>query len=194
MSKFLSNLLLVWLACGILVVVVVLVLPSCPTPGYHGYFTNVTRYTIKPTTATPRGIVVAGTSDASLLAVVDLKVDQVEECLVKQKVVVRVNRKWFGVHIPPDWYVSSCSGEQLIPSVVDYRLCEAKGLVIPTACHTVSKPTPSCPCICNMRSVIQDDFWIITTPNLKLFKAELIRLVSNTNNVWIDKRLQPCLL
>ena len=137
---------------------------------------------------------VAGTADASLLAMVDLRVDQVEECLARQKVATKINRKWFGVYIPPDWYVSKCSGEQLIPSVVDYRLCEAKGLIIPTVCHTVIKPTASCPCVCNMRSVIQDDFWIVTTPNLKLFKAELIRLVSNVNNVWVDPRLQPCLL
>ena len=136
---------------------------------------------------------VAGTTDASLLDAIDAKVDQVEVCLAKQVPSVKVNRKWFGVYIPPDWYVSKCSGEQLIPSSVSYKLCEVKGLDIPTTCHMVTTPTASCPCVCNVRSVIQNNFWIVVTPNLKLFKAELIRLVSNVNNVWTDSQLQPCL-
>ena len=185
------------LMCGLIVAVLVgaalLLLPACPSPGYHGHFTNVTNYHLKKETTTPRGIVVSGTHDASVLAAIDLKVDQVELCLAMMMPTVQLEREWFGVAIPPDWYVSTCSGEQLIPSAVDYRLCEAKGLDIPDACHFVQKPTAQCPCVCNVRSVIQDDYWVLTTPNLKLFKAELIRLVANINNVWIDERLQPCL-
>jgi hypothetical protein len=90
------------------------------------------------------------------------------------------------VFIPPDWYTSKCSGEQLVPSRIDFAGCAEKGVKLPKACQDTDlmKPTKECPCVCNVRAKVQDDWWIVTAPNLKLYKAELTRLVTGIYDPW----------
>ena len=117
---------------------------------------------------------------------IDEKVSELELCLNTSGVLKgKIRRDWFGVLIPPDWYTSECTGEQMIPSRISYLLCEKKpGVKIPETCR----------CPCNVRSAIQDNWLIVTTPNLKLFKAELARLVlwPRHNNPWKDSRVSQC--
>lgn len=162
---------------------------SCP-PRYRGGFLNVTDYKVGRGRRTPGGVLVVGDVPGER---VDQKVAELDACL-RRAGFSAIRKKRFGVFVPPDWYVSKCSGEQLIPSRMPCRLCtEAKGLPLPQKCCGLAKPTLECPCVCNARAAIQDDFWIVTAPNLKLFKAELARLVTGVNNPWKDDRLHSCL-
>lgn len=145
---------------------------------------------------TPRGILVIrddAVITTEFLAEVDVKTDDLEACLGRQINLGEIHRNWFVVYVPVDWYVSTCSGEQLIPSTPPPSSCRSKGLVIPVECEYVERPTPECPCVCNVRAVIQDSRYIVVTPNLKLYRAELTRLVTNVNNPWTNQALLPCL-
>jgi hypothetical protein len=83
------------------------------------------------------------------------------------------------VKIPDDWFVSECSGEELLPIPAPQELCDAKGL--PRDCG------------CYWRVETQDDNIIVVPPGLKLYKAELARIVTGENNVWIVPRITACL-
>lgn len=171
-------------------------LVGCPNGSYNPNYANATNYVVEKSqgTRTSGGVLVVALKDRNeiLFAAIDRSVDELDVCLAKlgRK---KVQRRWFGVLVPIDWYVSSCSGEQLVPSKANPALCEAKGLTIPEQCRWVAKPSSECPCPCNFRAVIQDDWWIVTAPNLKLFKAELLRLVTSVNNVWANETLRTCL-
>lgn len=119
---------------------------------------------------------------------IDRKTDELEQCLGQ-----KLHRDWFAVYVPPDWYVSSCTGQQLVPSYAALELCRAKGLNVPETCRGVLKPTKQCPCPCNFRAIVQDGFLVVTAPNLALYKAELTRIVTGVNNPWADKSLVKCL-
>ncbi|MCK5018894.1 MAG: hypothetical protein KAS32_17665 [Candidatus Peribacteraceae bacterium] len=150
-----------------------LLLCSCEQVGYKGIFKDTTNYSIKDDYVfSPAGIKVYPNGNKIDLNNIDLKVSELEECLK-----LSIHRDWFSVYIPSDWYVSECSGQQLIPSLVDYKLCEAKGLIIEEECRGLRYPTEECPCPCNIRSGIQNNNVIITTPNLELFKMPLARMV-----------------
>lgn len=140
---------------------------------YTGYFSNVTKYDIKGDYVyTPKGIRVYLNGNDVDVGLIDTKVDELEFCLGE-----KIHRECFYVYIPKDWYTSPCSGEQVIPSTVDAQLCRDKGIDIPIECELVDYPTEECPCPCNVRATIQDDKVVVTTPNLKLFKMPLARIV-----------------
>jgi hypothetical protein len=155
------------------------------------------KYGEKDFVKTPKGVQVSAPATIrtpAFLKEVDQLVDEVEKCLQERDYIKKpLNRKWFGVVVPINVFKSPCSGQYLVPSRVNYRLCEAKGVTIKPECRYVEEPTKECPCPCSMRSVIQDDWAIITTQTLNLFKAELVRLVTSKNNPWLDPRLVPCL-
>jgi len=198
-----------WLRASILILLVALIFAGgvilitlsagCPPRSYPGGFLNVTHYSINKndTWRTPKNIrVVATKKDVTLdfFKLVDQKTDELEACLLKSGgSTKKINRDWFGVYVPADWYVSKCSGEQLVPSRVSYTLCEAKGLKIEEECYNNERPTEICPCVCNVRATIQDDYWIVTAPNLKLFKTELARLHTNKNAPWKYPEISRCL-
>jgi len=170
---------------------------SCPQDHYYGNFLNVTHYKIDRSDGvmSPGGIVVIRADTPvtpAFLDLVDLYVDTLDYCL-QDNGWPPIHRAWVGVYVPADWYTSSCSGEQLVPSEVQYRLCEDKGLWLPEECREVHAPTPQCPCVCNVRAAIQDDRWIVTAPNLKLLKNEMSRLTTNVNAPWSDPTISPCL-
>lgn len=172
---------------------------GCPATRYPGPFANVTKYKIpsKGGKLTPKGIrviVPAKDDKPELYKQIDQKADELEACLLQTGALKKkLQRGWFGVYIPADWYVSACSKEQLVPSTVSYKLCEAKGLKIEEECRNHERPTSICPCVCNVRATIQNDYWVVTAPNLKLFKAELARLSTNQNNPWAVEIIQKCL-
>lgn len=161
---------------------------SCSQPGYDGYFLNVTDYSIKGDyEISPAGIKVYTNGNDINLNDIDMKVLELEQCLQ-----MSIHRDWFSVYIPSDWYVSPCSGEQEIPSKVDPELCRAKGLIIEEECEWVDYPTEGCPCPCSARSTIQDNDVVITTPNLKLFKMPLARMVMYPKYM-IGSELEHCM-
>jgi hypothetical protein len=179
-------LLLCWLTC----------LSACPQTQYHNFYLDVTHYQIdrKRGTRTAKGILVVRADSVvtpTFLQEIDRLTDQVDACL-QTKGFKPIKRNWFGVFVPADWYVSTCSGEQLIPSTPPCQGCYDKNLPIPKECCGLAKPTTTCPCVCNCRAVAQG-FWLITTPNLKLFKAEMCRISTGVNSCWGRPDLVPCL-
>lgn len=175
----------VWLFCS-----------SCPT-GYNNYWSNCTDYEIDAATGvvSPGGVLVVRDDTevtSTFLYFVAIAVHNFDACMQAQG-WPRLNKKWLGIYIPADWYVSRCSGEQLVPSTVAYQLCVDKGLFLPEECRGVHAPTEICPCVCNVRATIQDNFWIVTAPNFKLFTTELARLVTGEGSPWSNDRISPCL-
>jgi len=161
--------------------VIFLALLGCgPSDGpgycYENHYLTLKRYDANFTLQTPKGIWVDATGQNVDLAKIDELTDELESCLG-----TRVNRECIGVKIPDDWFVSECSGEELLPISADDSLCLAKGVT----------PTPECPC--NWRVETQDDNIIVVPPGLKLYKAELARIVTGENNVWVVPRITACL-
>jgi len=194
------------LAIAVVFVMAILALPGCPATRYPGGFLTVTpQYKPKKGEAktTPGGVLLivkkASQSFAELSALVDKKTSELEACLLKTGALKKkIRRDWFGVYIPKDWYVSTCSKEQLVPSKVSYKLCEQKKhngvpIKIEEECRFHMYPTEICPCVCNVRATIHWDFWIVTAPNLKLFKTELARLTTNQNKPWAVPAITQCL-
>lgn len=183
---------------------------SCEDVGCYedDRYANVTHYVTEPNLLTQEGISVRYDGDqtthsryarsfSDVLAEVDQRTDRVEQCLrrlypdgklpvpviaeghcIRSYFEPEVKRECMSVLIAPDSHYG-CSGEQLFPCSVNPQLCIDKGLTI----------TPECPCEC--RSTIQDNKTIVTTPDMHLYDAELIRLVTGCNMVWIEG-LQEC--
>ena len=176
--------------------VLLVLLTGCPPTGYSVFYANVTHYSWDPkdAKATPGGVrYIAPAKDAAFVADLDKKTTELKACLagLNPKWVVRTD--WFLILVPSDWYVSACSGQQLVPSTPACSLCiDQKGLPLPEKCCGLAKPTVGCPCVCNVRATIQDNYVIVTAPNLLLYKAELARLVTGVNNVWTDAQIVTC--
>ncbi len=169
---------------------------SCPRPHYRSYFSNVThyRYDLRKAKKTPGAVRYFAPSkddNEDFRFRLDALTSELELCLQPHWVV---RRDWFVVLVPDDWYMSACSQEQLVPSTPSCKLCqEQKKLPLPDKCCGLRLPTKECPCVCNMRAVVQDNYVVVTAPNLKLYKAELARLVTNVNNVWAVPNIRKCL-
>lgn len=190
-------------AAPLIFLTVVAVVPSCPRTRYPRNFANVTNY--KPDaskgTRTPGSILAVGRPQdltEQFRDLLDLRVNRLDKCL-QQRGWPAIQRRWFGVFVPSDWYVSSCTGQQLIPSRADYRLCEQKRdphgnpIKMPVQCRGIVKPTAACPCPCNFRSTVEGNFWIVTAPDLSLLKTELARLHTGVMQPWAHERIKGCL-
>lgn len=174
---------------------------SCPSPGYKGNFLTITPDDLTNVAwkKTPKKTQVWAPPTISTLdfyQLIDQKTDELEKCLKGLNLLPlpTIHRDWFAVYVPTDWYTSTCTKEQMIPSSIDYRLCEKKKrdgeyIKIPEHCRYVVKPTELCPCPCNARAAIKMGpvHVIVTAPNLKLFKAELARVVlwPKYNMPWV---------
>lgn len=174
-----------------------LFLTSCPVSHYQGNFLNITSCKLGNVKwkRTPQSIRVWAPPaylTPEFFNEIDKKTAELETCFKTLALGLdpswKIQRDWFAIYVPEDWYTSTCSPEQLIPSRVDYKLCESKGLTIPPHCRQVVVPTKACPCPCNARAAIQNNWVIVTAPNLKLLKAELSRLVlwPKYNMPWVD--------
>jgi len=181
-----------------LLAIFALLLVGCPRKGYRSWFSNVTnyKYDVKKAKKTPAGVryfAPAKDDTQAFRDKLDVLTHELAACLPKIDPKWQVRRDWFVVFVPPDWYVSTCSKQQLVPSTPPCRGCRKKGLDIPDKCCGLRKPTAECPCVCNMRAVVQDNYVIVTSPNLLLYKAELARLITNNNNVWGHEQIRKCL-
>lgn len=147
-----------------------------PDNCYNNGYKTLKEYDVNFNQKTPRGILVDSTGQDIDLNEIDRQTAELEQCLG-----VSISRSCFAVKIPDDWETSACSGEQLLNIPAPDELCRAKGV----------EPTPECPC--RWRVETMDDNIIVVTPNLKLFKAELARIVTGQNNVWIVPQITRCL-
>lgn len=174
---------------------------GCPNDTYPFRVMNVTSYVVPPrsqATRTKLGTFVHRVDGVAItqefLDEIDRRSVALAQCLKKNKVWDHINYNWIEIFVPSDHYVSSCSGEQLIPSRPAIRECTIKGIVIPQKCVGLKAPQlPDCPCVCNHRAVVQNNGIIITAPNLKLYKAELARLVLAAQNPWLQPKVAACL-
>jgi len=175
---------------------------GCTDSNYYPHrVMNVTYYVIPPrsqATKTKLGTYVYRQDGVAItqtfLDEIDRRTLALEACLKKNKVWDHINYTWFAVFVPRDHYVSACSGEQLVPSRPALKECTIKGLKIPDKCVGLRQPQlPDCPCVCNHRAVLQNNAVIITAPNLKLYKAELARLVLAATNPWLQPKVAVCL-
>jgi hypothetical protein len=175
---------------------------GCPATGYRGGYLRVTNYVydVPSASRTAAGVrywAPAKDDTPEFRKALDAKTGALRGCLkaLNPKWVVRAD--WFYVLVPPDWYVSTCSKQQLVPSKMPCKLCiEQKKLPLPEKCCGLVKPTAGCPCVCNARATIQDDGkvkLVVTAPNLLLYKAELARLVTFVNNPWAHEGIRKCL-
>jgi len=175
---------------------------GCPklVKPYSAFLSSPTSHKMPPCKqwrATPKGTPIWTPADQdteAFRARVDTLVDRLEACLVAAGELKEIRRRSFAVMVPSDWYVSKCSGEQLIPALARCELCRAKGLEIKDECCGLRTPTPACPCVCNFRATVQWGRIVVTAPNLKLFKAELARMVlyPKHNNPWVTPAVAAC--
>ncbi len=186
-----------WYSTSVLALLLVLV-GGCPRDGYRSWFSNVTqyKYSVGKAKKTPAGVryfAPAKDDTQAFRDKLDVLTHELAACLPKANPSWQVRRDWFVVLVPTDWYVSACSKQQLVPSTPPCSACRSKKLVIPDKCCGLRLPTSECKCVCNMRAVVQDNYAIVTAPNLLLYKAELARLITNVNNVWTHKQIRQCL-
>lgn len=171
-----------------------------PEQCYFNHYSNYSNYTVSVEGETPAGIAYDSTGHALDAAEVDRRVDAVEACLTKLypdgvlpesvrqagsclwaklRFGTTVKRQCLTVKIAPDWHWS-CDGKQQVFSCnAPEAGCLAKGRV----------PTPECPCC--WRGLVQDETTLVTTPDLHLLTADLIRVVTSCNNIWVPG-LQEC--
>jgi len=185
---------------------------SCPTSQllhnpYRAQLLAVTRHKVPPCKEwkkTPKQTPVwtpPAQDTEAFRTLVDTKVGELSACLVKASHLMEpIRRRSFGVMVAPDWYKSTCTEEQMIPSWTPYSLCEQKKMPdgspvkIPVVCRGLTHPSKVCPCPCNFRVAVLRSNIIVVTPNLKLFKSELARVVlfPKHNNPWTDKTVAAC--
>lgn len=168
-----------------------LILLGCEQTCYqHHNYATLSDYSTKNKSAeyTESGVKVYLNDNYTSLTEVDKKTIELEQCLG-----ISIPRECFAVYVPSDWYISACSGQELLPVPAPLEQCRVKGLEIADECEGLEKPTPECPCVCNYRVSLQDNYLIVVTPNLLLYKAELARLVTGINNVWADDEIRECI-
>lgn len=152
---------------------------------YVSHLASVTNYTVSTQRRSPAGVHYGGDLDYLLL---DQKVGRVAVCLrdIKEPTPEEhaameclpgpirrdVTLENFDVFLAPDWRKSACSGELVFKCGIDPKYCLEKGVT----------PTEECPCRC--RATIQNGRTVVTAPNMKLFNAELVRLVTGCNVIW----------
>ena len=184
---------------GLAWIVALLLLAACLPSPYYANALDVTDINTKEVkwVETPKKAHIwtpSGLAHNDFYNKVDTYITELSACL--QRVGVRSEPIEFErvyVYVPTTWYNSKCSEEQLIPSRVNPELCDSKfrkkGMpLLPKECHWVTKPTQECPCVCNVRAAIVDMHVVASPPNMKLFKAELARLVlaPHYNNPWVE--------
>ncbi len=158
-------------------------------------YPNYTDYPVEVTIATPRGIHLDDPGNQLDPVHVDAVVRRIEECLAPLKIVPltlaeQAQAECYGtptlevreclvVKVAPDWRVSKCTGEEVFPCSVPFASCAEKG----------QTPIEGCPCSC--RSMIQDNTVVLVTPNMRLFPAYLVTLLTGCSRPWIP-RLASC--
>jgi len=163
-----------------------LLLICCNNPCYYNSYADVTNYKIFLNRTTASGIRVDDLEEEISLEEIDQRTRELEACLQ-----ITIDRRCITVLIPHDWYISECSGEQLFPCFVKDSLCEEKMRAEGMSNEQIEIILAKCPCAC--RATIQNEEIIVTAPNLKLYKAELARMVTGVNDPWATERTRRCL-
>lgn len=175
----------------------------------NNHYSNVVNYPVNANEVTAKGVKVDNSGFDVSMQDIDTKVDKVESCLnkafpggildadtIKSGQCIHASfllpfvRSDIAVKIAPDWHkgdvseLSKCgapgvSPEETFPCNIDPQLCVDKGFTI----------TPECPCEC--RGAVLNNHIVVTTPDLYLFDADLMRIVTSCNMVWLNK-LQEC--
>lgn len=175
-----------------------------------------TAYKRAPDRATAQGVIVSDYPDAFALgstsgpgpvglANLDAAIDATEACLYDlpepspmesrgmgclwNALPRVVDRTAFEILIPPNWYRSACTGQELFPCDAPTMACDEKAKIEP-AVATAAQTPALCPCNC--RATVQDDFVIVAVPNAgvmnspeqQVMRGELLRLVTACNNIW----------
>ena len=157
---------------------------------YYHFLGNVTNFVWHHTRTTPGGIDLMDEKNEVNDADIDKIVSEVEECYKTipelthdqyeaarcwhQANVDGFHRDWIRIMIVPEWHLACGTTEQVFVCDINDWGCLQKGQV----------PTPECPCYC--RAGIQDTNIVMTTPNLKLLRAELVRISTSCNTVWVE--------
>jgi hypothetical protein len=164
-----------------------------PKPSYYSALASVTSYDVKTPKVTPAGIRYGGDLDPQAL---DRVTKQVAQCLATVPEPTQQERmemdclpaairrdvdpQAFNVFEAPDSHVN-CRGEQTFPCRIDQKHCISKGIE--------AGSLKECPCEC--RATIQGGRTVVTAPNLRLYAAELTRLVTACLNPWVGP-LRAC--
>ncbi len=159
---------------------------------FYDQFPPPYAYTFRRTATTPRGVSVDSSGLAIDLEEIDRRIDNAEECLTlafgippvipadvraasacdADTFPLPLLRQDLRVKVASDW-IPSCDGtEELLPAPSPDSGCEAKGLV----------PTDLCPC--HWRAGIQNNAFIVITPDLYLLKDPAVRMATGCNDVW----------
>jgi hypothetical protein len=127
-----------------------------------------TSYIYKTTLKTQSGIQVDLSGQEVDLAKIDIMVSDLENCLH-----ISISRCGFRVKIAPDWKFQECAGGQTFP---------CKDPTFPAGCESL-------PCSCGCYGVVEYPSTVVTTPDLKSFKHELIHVVTHTTHKDGEKSL-----
>jgi len=165
-------------------------------------FKELSHYNVNPSKTTPNGIPVDPTKQTVDLELIDSLTDEVVQCLsetfpdgilpedVRQQAMcdyesfdVSLVNSCIRIKIPDDWFYS-CSNQQVLNVDADPINCEQKGITV----------TPECGC--HWRQTIQqidtEDYDIVVTPNLYIYKDALVRALTSCGNPWNNSSLAKC--
>ena len=149
-------------------------------------------YSVLPDAKTEEGIRVDTSGIYVDLKDLDMQTGDVEDCLKAQfgsgrlppelvqqascdsdQVSLPIVRSWLTVKVAKDFLFSCDGSQEVLPVQAPDVLCVAKG----------ETPTAMCPCY--WRAGIEQNRYIVVTPNLYLFKDPLIRMVTGCDNPWV---------
>lgn len=186
------------------VVALLTCMPDVSPYWLHSYadeFVGQYHYSVVPAGHTAEGISVDPSGQAVDYDDIDLQTDQVEACLRatfgdppripseqarlsqcdNPTFPLPLRRQDLVVKTPADWLTAPCPDvngiyEQTLPTPAPEVLCQQK---------VVTGQEPPCPQgHCVWRAGIEENRYIIVTPDLYLYKDPLIRLVTGCNNPW----------
>lgn len=164
---------------------------SCQAPCYPSNYPNYTNYSVSFTDKTNLGIKLDDPDHYLDKQKIDELTTETISCLKKIKGTLSSNELYqndcqgeWDLEIKscmvvkvPIWHTSDCTGEEVFSCSVPFASCAEKGF----------SPDSGCPCSC--RAMVQDNEVLLTTPNMKLYKAYLITLLTGCGRPWYGKML-----
>lgn len=178
----------------IMALVAVMTMSCAGVDYYREVHYNKTKYRIETSMSTPKGIRVDPGGHNISYSKIDRYTNELETCLG-----VPIRRNAFVVKFPTDVYRSPCSGAELFPcNASDYvcrRKVDAGMLLLPDSPCTLEEMSSCVQCPCACRGAVQNNWAIIVTPDMVLYKATLASLVLEISaaKVWGDKEIAKCL-
>lgn len=163
----------------------------------RNYFQTHTNYKVNADQKTGSGIKVDTSGQDISLELIDQLTLEVELCLEEEfpegklprEVRIEANclddnfeslhRECIQIKIPNNWQYSCDGSQQVLQDEAPQYLCDQKGM-------------SNSACTCNWRAAIQDEYTIIVTPSLYMYKDPLIRIITGCNNPWGHEKLAKC--